>query len=408
MLREAWVLLAAAVVVAGLVASNGAIVAIGAGIGAACYAAQLWARFSLSRVRYERILPEDRAFAGERLPLTLRITNDKPLPLPWIDARERFPAAMVDDTAAAEGFVIAGQVGIMQGDWRTSIGGHQRVSRSHSLHCPHRGVFEIGPSRLRAGDMFGLFKQERLEESRTRVVVYPRTVELGDLVLPSRRPHGELRHGLPVFEDPSRVAGLRDYRPGDALRRIDWNATARRGQLQSRVYDPSSARHLLICLNTQTIVPAWAGTIPPVLERSITIAASIARDAYDRRYSVGLLANGSFPDADRSIRIPPGRRPEQFIHILEALAVVTPFVLEPIAAMLDREEHRLTLGTTICVITGIMTPELAATLLRLRRRGNVLTVLSTSGDLWHDQLGDLDVRDFSHVDAPATWAEAPL
>ena len=76
------------------------------------------------------------------------------------------------------------------------------------------------------------------------------------------------------------------------------------------------------------------------------VAASIARDAYDRRYSVGLLVNSTVPDADRAIRIAPGQRAEQFIRVLEALGVVTPFVLEPLAAMLDREEHRLSVGTT--------------------------------------------------------------
>jgi len=150
---------------------------------------------------------------------------------------------------------------------------------------------------------------------------------------------------------------VRDYRPGDSMRRIDWKATARLGAMQARVYDPSSSRHLLLCLNTQTTEPMWAGVVVELLERSITVAASIARDAYEARYSVGLLANSTFPDADRSIRIPPGRRAEQFIRMLEALAVVTPYVLEPLAAMLDREEHRLVAGTTVVVVTALMTGE---------------------------------------------------
>jgi uncharacterized protein (DUF58 family) len=295
----------------------------------------------------------------------------------------------------------------MQTDWRTSVGGDQRVTRAYDLHCPDRGVYEIGPTRLRSGDLFGLFSEERVEQRLTRIVVYPRTVAIGDLGLPARRPFGERPRGLRVFEDPSRVAGVRDYRPGDSLRRIDWNATARLGKLQARVYDPSSSQHLLICLNTQTIVPAWKGHIPDVLERSITVAASIARDAYERRYSVGLIANGSFPESDRAIRIAPGQRPEQFIRMLEALAVITPFVLGELSAMLDREEHRLTHGTTIAVITGIMTDELASTLIRLRSRGHTVVVLSTSGELWPDMLPDaLAARDISHVDLP--WRMQPV
>jgi uncharacterized protein (DUF58 family) len=399
MLREVWALLCGVIVFAGLVAGNIAVVALGALVGAACYGATLWARFSLRRLRYERVIPEDHAFPGEQVELRLRITNEKPLPLPWVEVVERFPSAMVrrDD----EEFHGAGQVTVAQTEWRTSVWSHQRVSRSYELLCPERGVYEVGPAVVASGDPFGLFRDQRPEERRSRIIVYPRTVRLGELGLPARRPYGEQTGGLSIFEDPSRIAGLRDYAPGDSRRRIDWNATARLGRMQSRVYDPASSRHLLICLNAQTIVPIWAGAIPDVLERTVSVAASVARDAYDTRYSVGLLANSSFPEADRSIRIPPGRRPEQFIRILEALAIVSTFPLEPLSAMLAREEHRLQPGTTIVAVSGIMTPDLGAALLRLARRGHAVVILKTSDERWDAALtGDIEVLELAAVDLP--------
>jgi uncharacterized protein (DUF58 family) len=403
MLREIWVVLTVGTVIAGLVAQNAAVVGLGTLIGVACYVAFLWARFSLTRLAYERAVPEDHAFPGETVAVDLRLSNRKPLPVPWIEVRERFPSAML--AGASPEFGLAGRVDVMQTDWRTSIAGDQRVSRRFELHCPDRGVYEVGPTRLRSGDLFGLFSEERVEERLTRVVVYPRTVSMGDLGLPARRPFGERKGGLRVFEDASRVAGVRDYRPGDSMRRIDWNATARAGTLQSRVYDPSSSQYLLLCVNTQTTVPAWAGSVPDVLERVICVGASIARDAYERRYSVGLIANGSFPDADRSIRIAPGRRPEQFIRILEALAIITPYVLEPLAAMLDREEHKLVMGTTVAVITGVITPDLAATLARISARGHRVVVLAAARLVNDAPGGAVAVLDVSHVDLP--WRHVP-
>ena len=86
---------------------------------------------------------------------------------------------------------------------------------------------------------------------------------------------------------------------------------------------------------------------------------------------------------------------------------MTPFVLEPLAAMLDREEHRLSVGTTIVVVTATMPEELAATLLRLRRRGHQVLVLSTSGETWPELLESVPVHDVSHVeDAWAAGAAA--
>jgi uncharacterized protein (DUF58 family) len=432
-LRQSWPYIAAALVVAGLVAHNAAIAVLGFAIAVACPAAMLWTRYALRRVTYERIIPEDHAFTGERVAVTLRITNRKWLPLPWIEVRDHLPEVLVD-AAAGDDIRQIGQTGAVGFEWRTSIGSYQRVSRTVELHCAARGIYQLGPATLRSGDAFGLFTDDRDLPRRSQVIVYPRTVALPDLALPARRPYGDQPRGLRIFEDPTRVAGIRDYRPGDSLRRIDWNATARLGKLQSRVYDPTSSQHLLLCLNTQTMIPAWSGYIADLLERSITVAASIARDAYDRRYSIGLLANNTMPELNRSwqartdtlrelarakgvrertgaarghrneggIRIPPGRRPEQFIRILEALAVVTPFVIEPLAAMLDREEHRLTAGTTIAVVTSIMPADLAVTLLRLHRRGHQLVVLSTSGDTWPEALGVIPARDLSGIDADFT------
>ncbi|MDP9237749.1 MAG: DUF58 domain-containing protein [Chloroflexota bacterium] len=402
MLRDAWPYGAGALIIVGVAAQNGAVAALGFAVLLACGAAMLWARWSLRRLTYERYVPEDHAFTGERLAVTLRMTNRKLLPLPWIEARDHFPEPLVTDRT---GFAITGDVKTLGLEWRTSAGAYERVGRELELRCPARGVYSIGPVDLRSGDAFGLFSNERTDERRTHIVVYPKTVDLGNLALPAMRPYGDAPRGVPVFEDPARVAGIRDYRPGDSLRRVDWHATARLGKMQSRVYEPTSSQHLLVCLNTQTVTPSWSGWISELLERSIVVAASIARDAYDRRYSVGLLANSTVPDADRSIRIAPGRRPEQFIRMLEALAVITPFVLEPMAAMLDREEHALSIGTTVAIVSGIMPPELAATALRLRRRGHQVVVLSTSGEAWPDLLGDIPVRDVSAADQP--WREAP-
>lgn len=432
MVRELWPWVAGIVIVAGVATGNGALAIVGFAVGLVCLAATLWSRYSLRRVSYERVIPEDHAFPGDEIPVTLRLSNRKPLPLSWVEARDSFPEGMVTGDGAGD-FRFMGQPGQLGTEWRTSIGAYERISRSYTLRAPERGLYEIGPATLGSGDPFGLFPERHEESGRSRIVVYPRTVDLGPHAIPSRRPHGEYATGLRAFEDPSRVAGLRDYLPGDPLRRVDWKATARAGRMQSRVYDPSSSQHLLVCLNTQTMEPAWAGYIPDLFERSISVAASVARDAQDQRYAMGLLATASrqelragsrlqgrgdalAPDAngndavghgdgprprrvtapyEGAIRIPPGRRPEQLIRVLEALAVITPYVLEPLAAMLDREEHRLAAGTTLVVVTAVMPDELARVLLRLRRRGHRMVVYSTSGETWPDGLGPIEVMDMA-------------
>jgi uncharacterized protein (DUF58 family) len=252
-----------------------------------------------------------------------------------------------------------------------------------------------------------MFPDEREGVHNNRITVYPRIVHLEQQVLPSRRPFGEIAGGLRIYEDPARIAGLRDYEPGDSFRRVDWNATARAGKLQSRVYDPTSSHHLLICLNTATMTPAWAGFIPELFEGSITIAASLALQAQDQRYALGLLATSSVLDGDQAIRIPPGRRPEQLIRVLEALATITPFVLDPLAKLLDQEEHQMSVGTTLAIVTPIMPDDLVQTMQRLRRRGYRLVVFSPSGNRWGSELDGIEVRHLTWPDPRSPSYQRP-
>jgi uncharacterized protein (DUF58 family) len=403
MLRAAWPWLAAIAVLAGLAARSAPVTLLGVAALVALLIASQWAQRSLRRVTYERHIPENHAFPEDRIGVTLRLANRKRLPLPWIEATEQIPEAL----AARHPDIAQGtQPETVRLEWRTALGGRQRVSRVLELTAPERGVYDIGPVRLRAGDPFGFFSEEREDARRSRITVYPRTTTLPPVHLHPRRPYGEDAGGSPMFEDLSRLARLRPYAPGDSMRRIDWKATARAGSLQSRVYEPASSRHLLICLNTQTMVPAWAGYHHDILERAITIAASLARQSYGERTTVGLIANSSVLDADRPIRIPPGRRPEQFIRILEALAMVTPFVLEPLSALLQHEARRMPAGTTLVAVTGLMTDDLAAALLSIHARGQSVIVLSASGETWPEVLGAIPVHDLSRVN-DGTWKQAP-
>src|SRR5262249_20412066 len=126
------------------------------------------------------------------------------------------------------------------------LGWYERVSWPLELKPLARGYYRFGPARLASSDLFGFFPVEREDETRNAIIVYPRLYTLPELGLPAERPFGERRGFDRLFEDPARPSGLRDYRPGDSLRRIDWKASARSQALQSRVYEPSSTQHLLV------------------------------------------------------------------------------------------------------------------------------------------------------------------
>lgn len=388
MLRAYWLTTLGVLLIVGLVAWEPAFIALAALIFLAGGLARLWSRHSLDRLQYGRHLGEGRAFVGEQVPLTLSLLNRKLLPLPWVEVRDEFPEKLPPD-----GVHLAPAskplVGLLVRS--TSLGWYERVDWQYHLTCHERGYYQFGPATLRSSDLFGLFPREKPAVQRDHLVVYPRTVPLVALGLPAQRPFGERRGTERIFEDPGRIAGVRDYRPGDPLRRIDWKATARRQLLQSRVYEPSTTLHLITALNIATLEHTWEGYIPELLERAIVAAASVIRSAFEARYAVGLIANGSFPDADRPIKIPAGRDPDQLLKILEALAMIGPFMISPLEAMLDRESHTFPLGATLVLVTVRLPEELAAALIRIRDEGHQVMVLNCSDEEWGTDISGVPI-----------------
>ncbi|HEX5939874.1 MAG TPA: DUF58 domain-containing protein [Dehalococcoidia bacterium] len=371
LIRHLWLLASFFVTIAGLAATSGLVVALGVFIFLIGAVARLWTNLSLERVSYKRVMPERRAFVGETLSFSQVIENNKPLPLPWIEIEERIPEAIPPVDRVLRPSYIA-KTGLLARS--TGLSWYQRVTWDYQLECKERGYYKIGPARLRSGDLFGFFKREREEEMGTDVLVLPRMYDLGPLSLKPARPSGELRGVQPLVEDPLRPAGVRDYRPGDSVRRLEWKATARRGALQSRVYEPAGSLELLIALNINTMEKDWEGYDPVLLERAISVAASVARDSLDARLATGLVANGSYPGADRPLRVAPARSLEQLPRILEALAVISPLTLTPLSQMLEEQRRLLPAGCSIVLVTALVDDDLAGGLITLAARHPVMVV----------------------------------
>lgn len=372
-LSRSWLPLNLALIFLGLVFDSGPLIGLAVFLLAAGYLARFWAAHVLDDLRYERIIPESRAFAGEDVTFTLRLSNDKLLPVPWVEVRDAIPEGIPIDEKHAAVTPYPGYVYLVRS---THLTWYQRVNWPMEFEAPARGYYRLGPARITSGDVFGFYPVQREYETFDNVIIYPAIYDLPDLGLPAQRPFGERKGQERIFEDPSRIAGLREYRPGDPMRRIDWKASARAQALQSRLYEPSSTLHMLIVLNVNTMAHAWEGFLPDVLERSISAAGSVARYGFESGYAIGLIANGAYPESDRPMRVPVGRRSDQLMRVLEALAVIGPLTTTPIERVIDREAQSFPFGATLVCVTSRMDPPLAASLQAVAASGHSVNVLS--------------------------------
>ncbi|HSJ58805.1 MAG TPA: DUF58 domain-containing protein [Anaerolineae bacterium] len=332
-----------------------------------------WGRRSLTGVGYERTLGQRRAFPGETIDLTMRLANEKLLPLGWLILEDRWSMTLVPEDAD----LFPSTAGLM-GTFRSAfaIRGYERITRRYRLRCTRRGFYSFGPAQLTSGDVWGLFATDRRVPDLDWLIVYPQVLPLEALGFPPKEPFGETKATWRMLEDPSRAVGVRDHRPEDSFRHIHWKATARRQDLQVKVYEPTTTHNLVVFVNVATIIPHWAGTRPILLEKVIAVAASICNHAVDDRYLVGLMANSSIPHSDQPIKVLPSRRPDQLARMLEALAAVTSFTTVSIEGLLLEESPRLPWGATLVVVTGVVTDDLLAALMRLRDVGRRVVLVS--------------------------------
>ncbi|MDE2968238.1 MAG: DUF58 domain-containing protein [Chloroflexota bacterium] len=387
-IRAIWAPATLLVVLLGVATGEIIVSLVAATVLVAGWAAWTWTRYALNRLESEVEISQNHAFVGETLELTLRLENRKVLPLTALQVRINLPEILepsnepfskLHESAPQEGVVVRS----------TSLRWYERLIWNFQIPLITRGHFRLARIDLKSGDLFGVYRRERSDDAEHTLWVYPEVISLDRLGLPRLRPQGEQRGGQRLFEDPTRLQTIRDYRPGDPLKKVDWKATARRQSLQSRVYDPSSDLIAMVALNVSTLPHAWQGFFGDIFERAVSVAASLANGFAEERVPVGLLANCTWPGHDTAIRVPASRAPGQMTRILEALAMADVFTLVRIERMLS--EERLTYGSTLALVTAVLTPALESSLLQLKRHGAQIGLIYVGIE-----------------DPPSTFAESPV
>jgi uncharacterized protein (DUF58 family) len=229
---------------------------------------------------------------GQSLDFTVEVRNTTRLTIPWVlveDSLPRAALAQMPPRIRAEGPRVKLA--------RLAPGATQTLEYRVSFLL--RGYYQIGPAWLETGDVFGLHRRYRVTADPQFVLVLPKVLALQGYNLASRRPIGTIRIAHRLFEDPTRLASIRSYQQGDPLNRIHWRATARTGELHSRVYENSrvAGATFLLDFHEQSYRGAYG---PSSAELAVTAVASIANAVHLMGEQIGLISNGR--DAAERIR----------------------------------------------------------------------------------------------------------
>jgi len=230
---------------------------------------------------------------GDEVQVSLRIRNAGMLPVPWVLLEDLLPRRALDQRPPrlrTKGKRL--QIRMLPGG--------KEVNSDYEIHCDMRGYYQIGPLVMESGDLFGLHRRYRVDADPQYLLVYPKVVPLQGYDLASRRPIGDVRLIHRLYEDPTRIAGVRPYEAGDPLNRVHWRATARTGQLHSKIYEPSTLAGASILMDFHEAGYHRQGE-PHRSELAVTAAVSLANALYELGQQVGLVSNGR--DAADRIRL---------------------------------------------------------------------------------------------------------
>ncbi len=376
MLNDLWLLISAILVLIGLLASQGLLIVVGSLVIVVWLLTKVWDKFAFEKVSHSRSLARERAFIGDVVEYTVSLTNEKIVPLIWVDIQDTFPTDLGLPGARLRGTAAEGT---REHRITTSLLPYQRVSWKYQLQCTSRGYHRIGPARLRSGDIFGFTAAESELTATEHILVYPRVFDLQQLVLAAEHPLGEAGGSQPIFHDPNRFLALRDYQPTDPMKHIDWKATARQGRLQTKIFEPAVSLEVVIALNATTGEYAWQGSNRRLFERAVTVAASVAKYCADQGYTFGLVSNSVAVYTGKWINVPPGRSEAQISLTLEALALAGSYAVASMPNVLRAERSSFRAGTTVALVTSLMTPDLAEEIAEIKARG-YRVILFYSGD----------------------------
>ncbi len=154
---------------------------------------------------------------------------------------------------------------------------------------PVRGDHLLPPPVATIGDPFGLARRTRRGGGAAGLLVLPAAPALEGVTLGARSAGhaGSRRSSDSGFGELDRV---RDYQPGDALSRIHWAQTAKRGRLQTKELRAPAG-------SGRTVVVLLDGAVPPGpdFETAVTAAAALCRHLAERGDPVALAATGRVP-----------------------------------------------------------------------------------------------------------------
>ncbi len=256
-----------------------------------------------------------------------------------------------------------------------------QIRRKHTIKLLKRGYYTLDNVTIIYS------RRERHISAPADVYVYPKLTGIDDLPIPSSSMQGDAFSRQWLIKDPFSVSGIREYRFGDPFNSINFKATAKSGKMNIdgiRVNnrDFCSNRNFMIYLNFQTDTEKSMPyqTYEKLMERGLSYASALLREAFNFGYRAGFAANCTMLDGEKLVRFPMTQGAVNYEEILCHMAQMRMSEGVSFASLLQNDVLGGLCDSEVFLLTTYMNETLDGVVDNFHRFGNNVTVIML-GDL---------------------------
>ncbi len=322
----------------------------------------------LRGIRVERQARSLRASVGDIFEEHFEISNTSKLPKLWLEVANETTIPYATGSRVL-----------------TFLRAKQKRIYTARTWITNRGGFNLGPTKITSGDPFGIFRLSKSFPATASLIVLPMLFPVAEFLSPpGLLPGGKAIRRKSIDVTPH-AAGIREYVPGDPMKRIHWPTSVRRGQLMVKEFEQDPQAEVWLFLDTHKTVhiakPGEYNDLPPTddlfllkrrkvklppstLEYSISITASLARYFIGQRRAVGFVSASG-----KTYKVIPAERSErQEAKILEELAFLQAESNFTLPGLVTAQLGQLPQGSSAILITPMIWSELLIGVDSLQRR----------------------------------------
>lgn len=343
-----------------------------------------WTRETLNSVVVTRKAREFRQQAGQVFNEQFLVQNNSRLPKMWVE--------IIDESGLGKAH------GSKFISW---FKGRTRWSYATHTILEKRGIYELGPTRVIAGDPFGLFYRESLLPGTEKIMVMPYYEPISTFTSPSGYLPGGKALRTRSLEVTPYAAGVREYQSGDPLRRIDWKSSARLDKLMVKEFDQDPESNVWIFLDASSngndttqeqsstsdlrkeagrpfLTPAERHQyhLPRIpFEYAVSLTASLCEYFVRYEKSVGLIMDGQ-----GLFKLTPDLGPRQLDKLLEALAIVKSVGKISLPELVESQITPIPKGSTVIFVSASNDVSIATVVRGIKYRNYVPMYVGVNKD----------------------------